>query len=142
MQLFQEISQNMEASRLEETRKTFLRGFVGQKVLDPMPKCPIESMFWDWIFSYYPENEMSTVRFAGFSREYLSFVLDHKRFASDYLDWIQINETNIIRFASTSAAHRISVVDVMMYGDIVKRIIIEKLSCVTSYTVSYSNPYH
>ena len=62
MQLFQEISDNLDASRLEEVRKIFMRGFIGQKVLGAVPKCPIESMFWDWIFSYYPDNEMSPVR--------------------------------------------------------------------------------
>ena len=47
---------------MADLRQLFLRGFFGQKLLDPTPRCPIASMFWDWLYSFYPENTMSTVR--------------------------------------------------------------------------------
>jgi len=141
MQLFQEINDNIEASRIEELRRNFLRGFIGQKVLDAVPKCPIESMFWDWIFSYYPDNEISAVRyrkisayslhrFTNFSRDYLGFLLDMKRFAYDFLDWIQQNEVNLMNFAAVPGSHKITAIDIKLYSEIFKRIIREKLSCV------------
>ena len=61
-QLFDKLSSNVGDSKIGEVRTFFLRSFLGQKLLDPLPRCPIESMFWDWEFSYYPDNEMSSVR--------------------------------------------------------------------------------
>ena len=140
IQLFAEISQNIDASRIEELRKNFLRGVLGQKLLDPLPKCPVESMFWDWIFSYYPDNEASSVRytvsiiilnrFSNFSREFLNFLLDHRRFVSVFLDWITQNEESLIYFTSNPGTHRIASFDIRLYADIFKRIIKEKLACV------------
>ncbi len=131
MKLFKVISDTIEASRIDEMRRYFLLGFIGQKILDPLPKCPIESMFWDWIFSYYPDNESSSCRFIGFSREYLTFLLDHKRFAADFLEWIEQNEPTLATCASVSGAYKVTAADVKLYADICKRIIREKLSCVT-----------
>jgi hypothetical protein len=62
MHLFDELSSSVENSQIMELRQNFLRGYIGQKLLDPLPKCPIESMFWDWMYSYYPDNEISTIR--------------------------------------------------------------------------------
>ena len=60
--LFDKISSNVANTRLAEIRKQFLKGFIGDKLQEPLPKCPIECMFWDWIYTYYPDNDISAVR--------------------------------------------------------------------------------
>jgi len=130
MQLFQQISENIEAPKIEECRTNFLRGFIGQKILEPVSKCPIESMFWDWIFSYYPDNEGSAVRFASMNRSFLTFVLDHRRFAAEYADWIKKNEATLIQYVTTAMKPKISVVDIKLYANMTNSIIQEKLTCV------------
>ncbi len=61
--LMDKLSSNVEARKLYEVRKQFLKGFIGAKLQENSPKCPIECMFWDWIYSYYPDNEISSVRY-------------------------------------------------------------------------------
>lgn len=146
-QLFQELSSNLEKARIYELRQNFLRGFLGQKLLDPLPKCPIECMFWDWVYSYYPDNEMSTVRyiscgllkyrFSGFTKEYITFVISHKRFAQGYLDWIQQNEGSLISFAISTTSIHLTPFETKVYADIFKQILKEKLYYVTTKIIDY-----
>jgi hypothetical protein len=132
------LSSNVGNSKIGDVRTFFLRGFFGQKLLDPLPRCPIESMFWDWEFSYYPDNDMASgryyvrfmVRFAVFSREYVTFLLDHKRFVSDYADWIQQNEANLITIAIAAHNDKVTPLDVKVYADIYMQILRERLNYV------------
>lgn len=142
MQLFNKIISCVEDSKVEVLRKNFLRGFFGYKLLEPVSKCPIDCMFWDWLFSYYPDNDISPIRyslflfnlyrFAKFSREYLTFLLDHKRFVQCYLDWIQKNDCLLISYATTSCSipKLVTAAEIKFYADVHKEILKEKLFCV------------
>ncbi len=110
-----------------------MKAFIGDKLQDPLPKCPIECMFWDWIYSYYPDNDLSTVRFHGFSREYVAFLMDNKRFSQDYGAWIQQNADNMVKMAMDQTKPKVAGYDVKMYADMLLKTIKEKLNCVSPF---------
>ena len=122
-------------TRIQEFRKQFLKGFIGDKLQEPLPKCPIECMFWDWIFSYYPDNNTSAVRFNGFTREFLLFLIDNRRFALEYRNWLQLNSENLVRAVQSQAKERVAAYDVKMYAEMLEKTIDEKLTCVLFYSL-------
>ena len=71
-------------------------------------------------------------RFAVFSREYVNFLLDHKRFVHDYAEWIQQNEASLISLAISARDTKITPFDAKVYADVFKQILKEKLNYVLS----------
>jgi hypothetical protein len=69
-------------------------------------------------------------RFAGFTREYITFLIDHKRFSQGFLEWIQLNEENIATYGSAPGSHKFSLTGLKIYSDIFKQLIKEKLNYV------------
>lgn len=62
--LIHTLSSNVEVKKLDEVRRQFLKGFIGDKLQEALPRCPIVCMFWDWIYSLYPDNEISSARYS------------------------------------------------------------------------------
>jgi len=113
-----------------ELRTNFLKGFVGDKLQEALPKCPIECMFWDWIYSYYPDNDISPIRFAGFTRKFVNFLIENKKFALDYGNWIKLNTEKMVNAATKLAKNKITSFDIRMYADMMLQSIKESQSCV------------
>lgn len=109
-----------------------IQGFIGCKVLQPNSSCPINTLFWDWIFSLYPDNDASSSRFTGFNRAYTLFLTHEPRFAREYAEWIGRNEDAVVRVAEGSPPLRSLAVDIKWYCTLTQALIKEALSCVPS----------
>ena len=68
--------------------------------------------------------------FTGFTREFVTFLIDNRKFAQEYGKWIQQNEESLIKSAAADSKHKISLFDVKMYANMFKQIIKERLSFV------------
>ena len=66
----------------------------------------------------------------NFSREFFTFLLDHHRSACDLLDWIQQNEKVLMKLTQGNGPMKITSTEIKTYGEILKRILREKISCV------------
>jgi len=115
---------------LIKMRIHFLKGFISHKIMNPLPPCPIECFFWEQIYSYFPNNPLSPLRFKSFSREFLQFLLENKRFSEDYVTWIQKNSEKIIEQFDGIKDSKIISYDVKLYSDILMNIIREIFHCV------------
>ncbi len=73
-------------------------------------------------------------RFTGFTREFVTFLIDNRRFAEGYTIWIQQNQEVLIRIAGTQKLLTVTAYDVKMYADMFRQIIREKLNCVSPPT--------
>ena len=50
------------ARPIEALRKMMLQAFFAHVVLRLPSQCPINAMLWDWLCSFYPDNELSPAR--------------------------------------------------------------------------------
>ena len=113
-----------------ELRTYFLKGFIGDKVMEESPKCPIECLFWEWVYSYYPDNMISPVRFKTFCREYILFMISNKHFSESYIDWINKNKEKYEEIAIKTSSLKITSYDVKVYVEILLNSIKEHINCV------------
>ena len=67
----------------------------------------------------------------------MNFLIENRRFAHDYGNWIQQNEDNLLKAAAADTRQKTSLFDVKMYANIFKQIIKEKLNCVLLESLSY-----
>lgn len=109
-----------------------IQAFFGFKVLQPNSCCPINSLFWDWMFSLYPDNDYSAARFSGFGRAYTRFLTQEPHFAAEYSAWITRNKDWLVHTAGEQASRRVQLVDVKWCCALTQALIKESLSCVSS----------
>eukprot|EP00826_Nyctotherus_ovalis_P051078 TRINITY_DN6363_c0_g1_i2.p1 TRINITY_DN6363_c0_g1~~TRINITY_DN6363_c0_g1_i2.p1 ORF type:complete len:257 (-),score=32.67 TRINITY_DN6363_c0_g1_i2:262-1032(-) len=114
-------------SVLIRLRIRFLQGFIGTKLKGPLPKCAAECLFWEHIYSYYPKNTSSPLRFAEFGQEFLQFMLENRHFSEDYVIWIRENAEEIRREFDVTTDSNITSYDVKLYSDLLLSIIKENL---------------
>jgi hypothetical protein len=62
----------------------------------------------------------------------VTFLIDNRKFAIEYWNWIQQNEESLIKAAAADTKQKISVFDVKMYSNMFKEIIKERLSYVNN----------
>lgn len=108
---------NGAQDQLTEIRTLFLKKFMGHKVKSTQTQCPLACMFWEGIYSYYPDNSSSALRFLGFSREFLKFLIGNRRFSEEYANWIETNHDTLLKQFSNLRKPKITFYDLKMYAD-------------------------